>query len=166
MKLSAPWITFYRELEALFREDKEVRVAYDEEAREVRIYVDNNQTKADALTALLPEEKEFGSVTVKVAVIPSNTGNMSGPELISRAFDCNPILNRIQVVESPVGKFSYVVFKKRVVQFYNDELSDLNGVRSTLYQEIAKDVFRPEFGLCYCTETEDDRLKKPLGEWP
>ena len=59
----------------------------------------------------------------------------------------------------------YVVFKNRVVQFFNDNLNDIYGNISTLYQEIASDVFKEISGVNYCTDIEE-RVGAPLGEWP
>ena len=61
----------------------------------------------------------------------------------------------------------YIVFKNKVVQYFNDDLKDVNGFCSTLYQKIAKDIFA-ENGCetaCYCTDVSEN-LGKPLGEWP
>jgi hypothetical protein len=57
------------------------------------------------------------------------------------------------------------VFEKKVVQFFNDQLDDINGNKSTLYQDIAKDVFEKHEGVYFCTAA-DGKLSKPLGEWP
>jgi len=46
----------------------------------------------------------------------------------------------------------YVVFRNEVVQFFNDEMGDPNGLKSTLYQDIAKDVFADKDGIFFCTE--------------
>ena len=69
--------------------------------------------------------------------------------------------------ETPMGSFHYAVFQSKVVQFFNDDMSDINGNCTTLYQEIAKDVFsgRAE-GVFFCTAAEGKNLQKPLGEWP
>ena len=34
-------------------------------------------------------------------------------------------------------------------------MHDINGNCSTLYQEIAKDVFGEDEGICFCTDTEE-----------
>lgn len=164
MKLSAPWVNFYRELEALFAQDEEVRVVYQEESNEVQLYVENAR-KADALTQLLPAERTFGDVVLKITVIPANDIKVTKADLFMEAFDGNPAFRYIQHVESVVGSFDYAVFENRVVQYFNDDLSDLNGNKSTLYQDIAKDVFNEQSGIFFCTEAGPG-LAKPLGEWP
>ena len=58
LKLSAPWVLFYREIEAMFGADPDVRVAYDEEENIVRLYVDGEE-KAEAIEKLLPREAKL-----------------------------------------------------------------------------------------------------------
>ncbi len=164
MKLAAPWVEFYRELEALFDQDPEVKVLYQEEEKEVKLYVENAR-KADALTKLLPAEKTFGNVTLKVTVIPADTASVTKADLIADAFDGNPALCYIQHVDALIGSFDYAVFQNKVVQYYADNLSDINGNRSTLYENIARDVF-DSTDVFFCTESGCADLTKPLGEWP
>jgi hypothetical protein len=40
LKLSPPWITFLREVEAIFKKDPEVNVTYDNETDQIKIFVD------------------------------------------------------------------------------------------------------------------------------
>ena len=59
---------------------------------------------------------------------------------------------------------TYVVFTNKVVQFFNDNLNDIYGNVTTLYQEIASDVFDIESGVFFCTD-----FKKEVGnerQWP
>ena len=75
--------------------------------------------------------------------------------LFGTAFEGNPILNKIYVVEGIFSnRFIYVEFKPEIVQFYNDNLGDLNGNVTTLYETIARNVFNenPNLkGIFYCT---------------
>lgn len=165
MKLSSPWVEFYHEIEALFAQDPEVKVVYEEENNEVKLFVENAR-KAEALTQLLPVEKTFGNVTLKVTVVPANDVTISKADLLAEAFDGNPALSYVQHVDAVIGSFDYAVFQNKVVQFFNDNLSDINGNKSTLYEDIAKDVFGAEAGVFFCTEAGSHELAKPLGEWP
>lgn len=166
LKLSSPWVNYFHEIEALFGQDPDINIVYDEETPEINLYVENAD-KADALTKLLPAEKVFGRVVLKLTVIPANNVNSSDSSLFQKAFEGNPVFSYIKNIEGDFFKFpaSYVVFKNKVVQYFNDDLSDVNGFRSTLYQEIAKDVFGNTNGIYFCTDTEDN-IGKPLGEWP
>jgi len=163
MKQSAPWITLVHELHALFDEDPEVHVKYVDGAHEVTLYVDD-QDKADALTELIGESKTYGNVVMKINIVPANAFEDKAPSVVARAFKGNPVMKRIQHVESRGLKIDYAVFRKEVVQFFNDNLQDPHGNKSTLYEDIARDVFE-ETGVCFCTDNEGS-VGKPLGEWP
>lgn len=150
--LSSPWVNFYREIEALFSEDPEVKVEFDEERDAISVFVDNAD-KADALSQLLPTERTFGNVTVSVRVVPANKLGADRLGLFQRAFKGNPAFAFTKTVEGSLGlSLSFVVFAPKVVQYYQDNLQDLYGCRSTLYQELAADVFGEEDGVFFCTE--------------
>ena len=154
VKLSPPWITYCHEIEALFKKDPDVTVRYnDDPGPEVKIFV-NNEEKADALAKLLPASKSFGNIILAITVVTANLDVESNESLFRRAFKDNPIVKSIAVVDD-VYSFSagYVVFSGDVVQFFNDELSDINGMKTMLYQDIAKDVFSDVGGMFFfCTE--------------
>lgn len=165
VKMVAPWVEFYREIEALFKQDPAVNTVFDEDAKEIKLFV-KGVAKADALTQLLPAEKTYGNVTVKVTVIPANEERTT-IELIRDAFSGNPALNEIFTVHGAfTNDLHYVIFRKEVVQYFNDDLGDAHGVRSTLYQELAKEVIGECDNVFFCTDTEYESIGKPLGEWP
>lgn len=152
LKIASPWVIFYRQINALFGDDPEIKVTFDEEENVIKLYVDNTD-KAAAIEKLVPLEKTFGNVTVRVAVIPANMEEKSKLELYETAFKGNPaFVNTISLGGGIVPSLNYVVFKKTVVQFHADDLGDPHGNISTLYQEIAKDVFEGETGLYFCTD--------------
>lgn len=157
LKLSSPWEIFYKEVEAMFKKDKSIRTEFDNENMVIKLFVEGTD-KADALDALLPNEKAFGNITVKIEVIPANNDNPTDVELFTRAFKDNPILEYVSNGNKEITSGNtYVVFKKDVVQYYNDSLNDINGICSTLYQDVAKDVFEKKSGVYFCTEcTEYD----------
>lgn len=155
IKKSAPWVTYYREVDALFKKDKEVFVVFDEENVELKIYV-NNQSKADAIRCLMPLEREFGNVSLKINVIPSDGTQLRG--LSTRnilTIACDAFLNNDAVYGvtdvSAMFDLVYVVFRKEVVQFFDDNIGDINGNCSTLYEVIARDVFK-DIGIKFCTD--------------
>ena len=164
--LTSPWVTFYHEVNAFFEKDSDIRVIYDEEENVISLYVDN-EAKAAALTELLPTEKVFGAVTVYIKVIPANrlnvnrinklmAGNENKGDLVATALEGN---GRLSDVVRIVGIFNnpmtYIVFRKEVVQYFNDSLGDINGVCSTLMQDIAKDIFEDMEGVYFCTDIKD-----------
>ena len=86
-------------------------------------------------------------------------------------FKNNPVFSFVHKVEGIYGfNAIYVVFKNKVVQYFNDNLNDIYGNTSTLYEDIARDIFENNIpvnnNVFYCTDVVDNKLKKPLGEWP
>ena len=162
---SAPWVSYAHKLKALFDPDPDIRIDYIEDMNEVKLYI-HGQKKYDALDYLLPKKKVFGNVTLYISLIPSNkmagTSNIS--EIMKNAFEGNDIFSRVADAKTIFADATYVMFHKEVVQYFDDNLADLNGMRSTLYQDIADEVFRDMendhmrlpalYGVHFCTEVE------------
>ena len=47
---------------------------------------------------------------------------------------------------------TFVEFCKYVVQYYNDNLGDLHGNRTTVMEQIAREVFDDVSGVYFCTD--------------
>lgn len=157
VKLSAPWVSYYKKIKTLFDEDPNVSVDYDEDNREIKIYVDGTD-KATALDTLLPDEKSFGNVVVKTTVIPANKVEKK-IDLLRTAFDGNPNFSYATTVEGVLtNPISYVVFKPKVAQYWDDNLHDPHGLVSTLYANIAGDVIGESDGICFATDSVDADL--------
>lgn len=150
MKMISPWINFYREIEALFAKDPDITVKFNEEDNEVKLLV-RNQKKADALTKLLPTEKTFGNVTVKITVVPANLFGEDRAKLFLDAFEGNPAVAEIVDISLFGSPIHYISFVPEVVQYHNDDISDLHGNRSTLYADLARSIFDPGNGIFFCT---------------
>ena len=178
LKLSPPWITYVNQLKALF--DGDPLIAFNEDFENEDgprvVLACGNSDKTTALMKLLPAEKNFGNVTLRIEIdgIPSNRAFTSMKELFETAFNGNPAFAYV-VTPAQDGYIwmpvTYVVFKNCVVQFFNDNLNDCHGILSTLYETIAYDIFE-EFreiqgaAVYFNTDVERGALGKPLGEWP
>lgn len=166
VKVAPPWVTFARKVHKLFECDPEVKVEWNDEDRALKLYV-NSDEKADALETLLPEEKTFGNVKMTITVIPANVEEPTVWELFQTAFKGNSAVSFMEAIDGMGFHAGYVVFQPEVVQYYNDNIADIYGIESTLYQDIAKEVFEDHAGVFFCTDIEDQKfLGKPLGEWP
>lgn len=162
INMSPPWILYYKKLNALFEEDKDILVIYDEDEMEVKLYCTNNN-KSEALSLLLPDTVSFGSTELKVTVIPSNektNGFLKGykttidnPETaIFVLFSTNNnYVESVEIIPTPFGNFTYVIFTKEVIQYFEDNLADFYGNRSTLCETIAKEIFNNIEGIFFCT---------------
>ena len=177
INLSSPWVQFYHEVQAMFRDDSYVRVIFDEDNLILKLYVDNPETAA-ALDVLMPTEREFGNVTLKIEVIPANEGKITGSftacdpaQLFGAAFQHNMNFSYVRTVHGIMtNPITYVVFRNEVVQYFTDNLGDAHGLRSTLAQDIAKEIFKPFDGVYFCTDVPDyqtgDVLCNMYGMWP
>lgn len=172
IKLSAPWITFYRKVEAMFKYDPDVNVVFDAENYNLKLFVFGNE-KAEAIQKLLPPKKVFGEIEMFINVYPSNGEEKtnSGKSrkyrayqmgVFDTAFADNPAYCYEMNASSELPfDIHYVVFAKRVVQYYNDDIGNVNGVCSTLYQDIAKDIFVTEPNVHFCTDIVDGSKRFP-----
>lgn len=154
LEVVSPWVNFYREIETLFQEDPQITIKYDEKQNAINLYVSDN-TKAEALAKIMPTSKEFGNVTLGINIIPPNQNDDSFLSNFRRAFEGNPIVNEIKGIDTVYGHFDYVMFENEVVQYFNDNLQDPRGLRSTIYQDIAKDVFSDQNEVFFCTQISE-----------
>lgn len=181
--LTSPWVTYYHEVEALFKCDNDITVVYDEEKNDLQIYVagiEGENAKADALTKLMPTEKIFGNTLMTISVIPANRqldpverryagrkgrrgyiGETSCElaELYRDIFNDNVIFYGTKVISGVfTNDIVYVIFIPEVAQYYSDALDDYKGIRSTLYQDLAKDVFIDQENVFFCTVPKTGRV--------
>lgn len=168
VNLVAPWDEYYNEMVAFFAEDPDVTVLYDTEEKHIKVLV-QDPAKAEALTHLLNGEVDFGGVKLLITVVPANEviseikrcfSNANNEEdyttLYKRSLIDNDLFAYTKTIEKMIGfNAVFVVFKKKVVQYYSDNLGDLNGMKSTLAEYIARDIFVPHSGVFFCTDAKD-----------
>lgn len=169
LKLSSPWMIYYKEVCAMFENDPNVSVIFDEDEMKLKLFVEGNE-RAAAIDAIMPDEKEFGTAALDIIVYPANY--VDGPkklkdtpermkDLFDWAFSTNSALsftNEVRMLYN--NTFTYVVFRKEVVQYFNDDIGDAFGLCSTLYEEIARDIFKPMEGVYYCTNKENGPIPR------
>ena len=157
ISLSAPWETFYHEIEQLFAYDNDVKIAIEDgdENKTVTLYV-SGKRKYEALTELLQMEKTFGNITVAINVVPANKENYDSEDILNLykdAFEGNDAVADILCKGFPGSSAIYVMFQKDVAQFYNDDVSDPRGIKSMLYADLAKAVLSDRAGVFFSTTT-------------
>ena len=170
LHLQSPWQRYYDELEVFFEEDPEVRLIFDDDSMEVKIYV-SDKLKAEALELLIPAEHDYGTVTLKTTIVPPNSidglEGASTKECMVCAFKNNPIVEEIRAVTGVLSNdIVYVIFRKEVVQYYNDDMGDAYGNCSTLYQDVAKRLFDSIPGVFFCTSVEYNYDVESVPVWP
>lgn len=168
LKMVSPWINYYHELVAFFKYDSDVAVIFDEDRNEVKLYVESEE-KAEALAELLPRSKDFGNITLTITVVPSNYKNYKNSRqyinkyayenynegLFNAAFNGNRAFIFSESVSLQTNVIVYIVFRNEVVQYFNDDLGDYYGQCSTLFQNIAADIFEPIGSVHYCTDKKE-----------
>lgn len=157
IKLLSPWELYVRKMKVMFDKDAEIYIEYDEENSILEINV-SDLSKALALTFLIPDFVEFGDKKV-TNVIKFDGENLKDPYYIcSLAFNNN---DSVSSIIKPHGQFldgtAFVCFKKEVVQYPNDNMFDANGVCSTLYQNLAKELFPDKVNIFFCTDTKESK---------
>ena len=157
LNLQSPWITHVNKIMSLFKEDPDIHFNYNEDTFTLTMYVDNN-AKAEALHKIIDPVKKFGNITLKINIVPANTNNNDITGILNCAFSGNPHFSRIEKVESGLGIIggTYCVFKKEVIQFYNDDLTDLYRNYNGLAEDIARDVLNiNNASINFCTDVKN-----------
>ena len=174
LKILPPWTILIRKLEALFDGDPQIAFNVDFSGEHPSVILScNNGDKVAALYQLLPDEYNFGNVTLEVVIDgePSNRTFTSKVELFDTAFKGNPAY-AYSVCPAEEGYqwigTTYVVFNNCVVQFAADNLNDCHGVISTLYETIADELLTGPAtdGVFFNTNVERAGLGMPTGQWP
>ena len=151
---SSPWVSYVHKLDALFGQDPDIRVELDEDDMQVLLYV-HGEPKAAALRELLPEKEIFGNVELEICVVPDNV-KISRAELIHTAFDGNPLFSHITTIlpDGCSNPIHYVMFRKMVVQYWDDNLGHPAGLESTLAQYLAQGILQSGGGVMFCTDED------------
>jgi len=147
IQMQSPWVVYAKEVRALFEHDLDVIVdeptELGDDGYNLEIRVHGND-KAESVAKVLPEDVEFGNVTLHVMVIPDNDGKLTMLDHLRRAFAGNPVL--VDVMEVPVvpggPTMAYALFAPEVVQIECDNAASPYGLVTTTYEDVAKDVLR------------------------
>lgn len=153
VNLSSPWMLYYRRVAQLFAEDPHVKVTFNNDTYELKLVV-SGQRKAKAIAQILPKTRKFGNVEVQTRVLCEEDKDSDSARVLRDAFEDNDAVSRIETFWDICGDpINYVVFEPWVVQYFSDNIGDLDGVTSTIYEEIAKDLFSETVkGTFFCTE--------------
>ena len=160
VRLSPPWHTYQRKVFALFGRDPEVLVrdlVEVDECNYTLIIISSNQVKAEAISALLGRTVKISGVTITIRIFgPDSFCEVEPPkqirdaQLLEDAFQGNPIFDRIAAHSFHNIQIVYCIFKKEVLQFWNDDLSSFYGVHSTLAEILAYEILK-NVKVQFCT---------------
>jgi len=152
VKMSPPWYTYFNYLKHSIGRDQCVDVLDMKEisGADYLISVDvKNREKATALATILIPCKNFGNINVRVEVL--HCGRRVKPycnphdesiiiKIIEEALGTNHYFECVESAEYFVSLLIFPVFKKEIIQFFNDDLSDFynnfNGVVAKVFSEV------------------------------
>ncbi|CAM3339343.1 hypothetical protein PALU110988_17130 [Paenibacillus lupini] len=150
ISLSPPEFTYFNEIKYSIGKDPLVRIGpladLGDGQFEVTLYV-KGLKKAKALATLIAPDKVIGGINIHVKVV--NNGKVVSPierelspqeiaALYRIAFRTNRFFHFVTLRSIFGNTFVYPVFRIRVIQFFNDDLSDFYGN----YNNVAALVFR------------------------
>ena len=156
--ISSPWVTYARKLAMLLTAD-DTTVEYDghDDNKKKVIIRTKSFDKATAFMKLLPSIIIFGNVALYIKIIPAN--ELDTVKLFKTIFGNSPIVDKIVTVQ-PDGTsnpFTYILFKKEVCEYWDDNLGNPHGFMFDLYQNMAENIFEDNHdGIIFTTSSSLD----------
>lgn len=153
VKLSSPWDEYVRKLKAFFAQDQDIKIEYKEQEDKINIWVDDTD-KYEAMTKLIPAEKDFGGHKILTEIIPANMLEIEKDKkyYLKKLLKGNEAVSEIVDTKMGAASVSYIEFEKEVIQFWNNNLGDLHGIKSTLMEDIAREIFDGIEGVFFGTD--------------
>lgn len=169
IKLSPPWVTYWKKLEALFNADPDIEVGqlYDaEDRKEIWIYV-SDEKKYRALVNLLPTYPDFGNVKLKNVIKFKGGPEQDTFQDLKDLFADNKNVQELkEAVDFAGTPHLFINFKPEVIQFRNDDTSDYYGLYTGLAEDIAREIFDMPYNGAHFSTAPAENVNMPLGEWP
>lgn len=161
--LQSPWYTLYNKIVAIFGNDEELTISNisetkstaDAKATYTITISSSNAVKLQAIEKILKHEFPMGNIVVKIEFVYEESDNVNITAAdFKNAFSGNPIMSAIKTIETPwKSEMTFVMFKREVIQFYNDDITDIYGNFNGLAEDIARELFNsPTDVISYCTD--------------
>lgn len=165
LELQSPWQTYYNKVRSLLGNDTDLTIGALEkgENREYFFRVDSTNTeKIEALSKVFKTVIPMGNITLKIyfGVIDSDAIDSNikpSAEDFKIAFTDNPLVEDYHEFDAFGGHYVYIEFKKKVIQFYNDDITDFYGNFNGLAEDIAREVTNNVAGIFYCTSVSSNK---------
>jgi hypothetical protein len=141
--LSSPWMTYYKKLVALFGDDPELNVLWNDDTKSITIE-STNTFKIMALEKLLNPVVTFGNITVTVSCRVKDGAEESLSAIFKTAFAGNPHFKGIIEKKVVAMDETFVLFKNEVIQFFNDDTTDYYGNWNGLSEDIMRDIIKKD----------------------
>lgn len=145
LSISAPWVTYHKQVYNLFKDDVEIDVddtLSETESGNYEFTISSkNGDKLYAIERLLGYGTSFGNVKVNIKYGYENMEEVDWPSIWERAFSGNPLFQEVIRYDTPVlGKGGYAVFKKEIMSFYDDNLGDYCGNSHFIVADVVRDL--------------------------
>lgn len=175
IRLSPPEFTYFNEVKYSIGKDPFVRVSplqdHGDGQYRIVLYV-KGLKKAKALATLIAPDKVIGEIHLQVKVISGGktispiTRSLTPKEIAGLyrvAFRTNRFFHFVALRTIFGTTFVYPVFKIRVVQFFNDDLSDYYGNYNNVAASVFKNVLHNEMNgipVQFSTDKKKKHCKK------
>lgn len=173
-RLAPPWITIQRQLAATIGRAPGVRVGQPQEqgsTQVIEVTVEDSEVGTGLATILTPQ---YPGNTIQVKVLspagqpyPARLvrNNEDLQDVVQEALGSNPLFVETVVASTtpPINPRVWVVFQAEVIQFPNDDISDLflnfNGVA----EDVFAAVLRGDYGSGLMLSTSTRRISDGRG---
>jgi len=158
LRLSPPWHTFFSMIKHAIGRDRCVNVLEMEQQSDILFIIPievKNREKAHALATVLTSSVSFGNIEVCIhvlhcdAVVRPNHLPQDRCCLIrtfKRALGSNYYFRSIEFKEVFDTTFVYPIFRREVLQFFNDDLSDYYSNFNGAVANVFADILKPQVG--------------------
>ena len=185
-RLSPPWYTFANEIKYTYGLSPYITVNDLEDEGDkytLTIEVNYNNDIATALRNVLPLTHQIGNITIDIVVFNSGdkvvpvTNKAYTPQTLAQTFCTalykNPLFIGTVLTENKISPFVQstigdvvIVIKKSVVQFFNDDISDLcsnyNEVAARVFGLVTNLNYHPHLRISFSSNDPDCLLQKNI----
>jgi hypothetical protein len=120
----------------------------------------SNATKIIALSKVLKNEIQMGNITVTISFRCTNDVEVGENAVVTGndytdAFTGNPLFSKVVTEIFPGGaKVYYAVFKREIITFFNDNMTDYHANSHFIVADIVKEIANEDSAVNVCTEYE------------
>lgn len=167
LKLSAPWVTYFKMVYNLLSVDPEIKMPKtitEGEGGKCSFWIESpNATKIIALSKVLKNEIQMGNITITISFRCINDdfcvdlqNDVTGADYTD-AFSGNPLFSKVVSEIFPGGaKVYYAVFKREIISFFNDDMTDYHANAHFIVADLVKQVSNESTTVNVCTEYEEE----------
>lgn len=164
LTLQSPWVTYFKMVYNLLSVDPEIKMPKsitEGEDGKCSFWIESsNATKIIALSKVLKNEIQMGNITVTISFRCTNDVEVGENAVVTGndytdAFTGNPLFSKVVTEIFPGGaKVYYAVFKREIITFFNDNMTDYHANSHFIVADIVKEIANEDSAVNVCTEYE------------